>query len=139
LATALLAWIAAATGHSFPDSTPEVVTLTEADFELYLCEQVEQCHLAPPPTEILAFFDFESQAIYIPEGFDPHDTDHQSAMVRELVHFLQAHVGRGRGCRGVLTQESRQVANRWRAARGLPAAPLTRFEMLLQSCVPGWT
>ena len=139
LAIDLLAWTAAATGHSVPDPPPDVVTLTEADFKLYLCEQVEQCHFAVRPTEILAFFDFESRAIYIPEGFDPHDVEHQSAMVRELVHFLQAHAGRGRGCRGVLAQEARQVANRWRAAHGLPAAPLTQFEMLLQSCVPGWT
>jgi len=139
LAAALLAWMAAATGHSVPDSPPDVVTLAEADFKLYLCEQVEQCHFAVRPTEILAFFDFESRAIYIPEGFDPHDVEHQSAMVREMVHFLQVHAGRGRGCRGVLAQEARQVANRWRAAHGLPAAPLTQFEMLLQSCVPGWT
>jgi hypothetical protein len=139
LAAALLAWIAAGTGHSVPDIQPDVVTLTEADFKLYLCEQVEQCDPATRPTEILAFFDFESRAIYIPEGFDPDDVEHQSAMVRELVHFLQAHAGRSGGCRGVLAQEARQVANRWRAARGLPAAPLTRFEILLQSCVPGWT
>jgi len=140
LAAALLAWIAAAIrGSSVLDTLPDVVALTEADFNLYLCEQVEQCYLAMPSREILAFFDFDSRAIYISEGFDAHDVEHQSAMVRELVHFLQAHAGRGRGCRGVLAQEARQVANRWRAARGLPAAPLTRFEMLLQSCVPGWT
>ena len=139
LAAALLAWIAAATGHSAPDIPLDVVTLTEADFKLYLCEQVEQCHLAMRPTEILAFFDFESRAIYISEGFDPHDVEHQSAMVRELVHYLLAHAGRSRGCRGVLAREARQVANRWRAARGLPAVLRTSFEILLQSCVPGWT
>jgi hypothetical protein len=139
LAAALLAWTTVAAGHSVPDSPPDVVILTEADFKVFLCEQVERCHSALRPTEILAFFDFASQAIYIPEGFDPDDVEQQSAMVRELVHFLQATAGRGRGCRGVLAQEARQVANRWRAARGLPAAPLTQFEMLLQSCVPGWT
>jgi hypothetical protein len=140
LAAALLAWIAVATpGSSVLDTLPDVIALTEADFNLYLCEQVEHCHLAMPSREILAFFDFESRAIYIPEGFDPHDAEHQSAMVRELGHFLQAHTGRGRGCRGLLAQEARQVTDRWRAARGLAAAPLTPFEMLLQSCVPGWT
>jgi hypothetical protein len=140
LVAALLAWIAAATrGYPVLDTPPDVVALTEADMSLYLCEQVEQCHLAMSSPEIVAFFDFDSRAIYILEGFDPHDVEHQSAMVRELVHFLQAHAGRGRGCRGVLAQEAHQVANRWRAARGLPAAPLTPFEMLLQSCVPGWT
>jgi hypothetical protein len=139
LAAALLAWVAAATGHPVPDTPPDVVTLTEADFELYLCEQVEQCHLEVRPAEILAFFDVESRAIYIPEKFDPDDVEHQSAMVRELVHFLEAHAGRSPGCRGLLAQEARQVANRWRAGRGLPAAPPTLFEILLQSCVPGWT
>lgn len=139
LAAALTAWMVAATGHSVPDPPPDVVVLTEADFKLYLCEQVEQCHLAMRPTEFLAFFDVESRAIYIPEGFDPDDVEHQAAMVRELVHFLQAHADRAGGCRRVLAQAARQVANRWRAARGLPAAPLTGFEILLQSCVPGWT
>ena len=140
LAAALLAWIATATrDSSVLDTLPDVVALTEADFNLYLCEQVEQCYLAMPSREILAFFDFESRAIYISERFDAHDVEHQSAMVREVVHFLQAPAGRSRGCRGLQAQEARQVANRWRAARGLPAAPLTRFEILLQSCVPGWT
>ncbi|HSF02224.1 MAG TPA: hypothetical protein VLA62_04400, partial [Solirubrobacterales bacterium] len=111
LAAALLTWITTATrGSSVLDTLPDVVALTEADFKLYLREQVEQCHLAMRPTEILAFFDFESHAIYIPEGFDVHDVESQSAMVRELVHFLQAHAGRSRGCRGLLAQEARQVA-----------------------------
>ena len=71
-AAALLAWIATATrDSSVLDTLPDVVALTEADFNLYLCEQVEQCYLAMPSREILAFFDFESRAIYISEGSMP--------------------------------------------------------------------
>jgi hypothetical protein len=136
---ALLTWIAGASNYAVPDRLPDVVAMATADFELYLCEQVEQCSVVMPPVDTLAFFDFQSRTIYVPQQFDPHDVGHRSTMVRELVHFLQALAGRGRGCRGVLAPEARQIANRWRADHGLPPAPLTPLEILFQSCVPGWT
>jgi hypothetical protein len=139
LMVALVTWIAATSDHSVPDTLPDVVAMTQTDFDLYLCEQMEQCSSPTPHAEILAFFDLESRAIYIVEGFDPRDVEHQSTMVRELVHFLLAPAVRGRGCRGVFVHEAHQITNRWRAARGLPALPLTPVEMLSQSCVPGWT
>ena len=136
---ALVTWIAATSDYSVPDTLPDVVAMPRTDFDLYLCEQLEQCSSPTSHAEILAFFDLESRAIYIVEGFDPRDVEHQSTMVRELVHFLLAPAVRGRGCRGVFVHEAHQITNRWRAARGLPALPLTPVEMLSQSCVPGWT
>jgi hypothetical protein len=136
---ALLTWIADGSDYSVPDRRPDVVAMATADFALLLCEQVEQCDVARRSVDTVAFFDFESRTIYVSEQFDPHDIEHQSTMVRELVHFLHALDGRGRGCRGILAQEARRIANRWRADHGLPAAPLTPLEILFQSCVPGWT
>jgi hypothetical protein len=50
------------------------------------------------------------------QGFDPANREHQSTMVRQLVHFLQALAGRSRICRGVLIQEARQIESYWRDA-----------------------
>lgn len=141
LMAAILSWIAEASDSSIPGTLPEVVAMAQGDFDLYLCEQtqMEPCSSPTPHAKVLAFFDLESQVIYIVAGFDPGDVEHQSTMVHELVHFLQAPARRGGGCRGVFAQEARQVTNRWRAARGLPAWSISPFEMLFQSCVPGWT
>jgi hypothetical protein len=136
---ALLTWIAAHFDYSVPDALPDVVAMTQADFELYLCEQTEQCASPMPLVEILALFDFGDRTIYILEGFDPQDLEHRSTMVRQLVHFLQAHAGRSRSCRGVLVQEARQIESRWRVAHGLPPLPVTPLGMLLESCGPGPT
>ena len=65
--------------------------------------------------------------------------EHQSTMVRQLVHFLQALAGRSRNCRGVLVQEARQIETRWRTAHGLASLPITPLGMLLESCLPGPT
>jgi hypothetical protein len=65
--------------------------------------------------------------------------EHQSTMVRQLVHFLQALAGRSRNCRGVLVQEARQIETRWRTAHGLAPLPITPLGMLLESCLPGPT
>lgn len=139
LMTALLIWVAAHAGYSVPDTVPDVVAMTQADFELYLCEQLEQCDAPMPHAEILALFDFESRTVYMLEGFDPHDPEHRSTMVRQLVHFLQALAGRSRTCPGLLVREARQIENRWRAAHGLSPLPVTPIGMLLESCVPGPT
>lgn len=139
LMVALTIWIAATTDYSIPDTLPDVVAMPQTDFDLYLCEQLEQCSSPTSHAQIPAFFDLRSRAIYIVEGFDPRDVEHQSTMVRELVHFLLAPSVRGRGCRGVFAQEARRITNHWRAARGLPALPLSSVEMLFLSCVPGWT
>jgi hypothetical protein len=136
---ALLTWVAAHSGYSVPDTLPDVVAMTQFDFELYLCEQMEQCESPMPHAEILALFDFESRTVYIRQGFDPDDREHQSTLVRQLVHFLQALAGRSRNCRGVLVQEARQIENRWRTDHGLAAMPITPLGMLLESCVPGPT
>lgn len=136
---ALLAWIAAHSGYSVPDTLPDVVAMTQADFELYLCEQAEQCDSPVPHVEILALFDFAIRTVYIREGFDPQDLAHQSTMVRQLVHFLQAEAGRSRNCRGVLVQEARQIESHWRVAHGLPPLPVTPLGMLLEWCGPGPT
>ncbi len=123
LMVALMTWIAAHSRYSAADTLPDVVAMTQADFELYLCEQMEQCDAPMPHVEILARFDFESRTIYVVEGFDPRDLEHQSAMVHQLVHSLQALAGRSGGCRAVLVQEARQIENRWRTAHGLPPLP----------------
>jgi hypothetical protein len=136
---ALLTWIAAHSGYSVPDTLPDVVAMTQADFELYLCEQMESCDSPMPHAEILALFDFESRTVYIRQGFDPADREPQSTMVRQLVHFLQALAGRSRNCRGVLVQEAHQIENRWRTDHGLAAMPITPHGMLLESCGPGPT
>lgn len=136
---ALLTWVAAHSGYSVPATLPDVVAMTQFDFELYLCEQMEQCESPMPHAEILALFDFESQTVYILQGFDPDDREHQSTMVRQMVHFLQALAGRSRNCRGVLVQEARQIENRWRTDHGLAAMPITPLGMLLESCGPGPT
>ncbi len=136
---ALLTWIAAHSGHSVPDTLPDVVAMTQADFELYLCEQMERCDSPKPLLEILALFDFDTRTVYILEGFDPQDREHQSTMVRQLVHFLQAHAGRSRHCQGVLVQEARHIESHWRVAHGLPPLPVTPLGMLLASCEPGPT
>jgi hypothetical protein len=136
---ALLTWVAAHSGYSVPDTLPDVVAMTQFDFELYLCEQIEECESPMPHAEILALFDFESRTVYILQGFDPADLEHQSTMVRQLVHFLQALAGRSRNCRGVLVQEARQIENRWRTDHGLAAMPITPLGMLLESCGPGPT
>lgn len=136
---ALLTWIAAHSGYSVPDTLPDVVTMTQADFELYLCEQMESCESPTPHAEILALFDFESQTVYILQGLDPDDHEPQSTMVRQLAHFLQARAGRSRSCRGVLVQEARQIENRWRTAHGLAPLAITPLGMLLESCGPGPT
>lgn len=136
---ALLTWIAAHSGYSVPDTLPDVVAMTQADFELYLCEQMEQCDSPMPHIEILALFDFEKRTVYILEGFNPHNLEHRSTMVRQLVHFLQAHARRSRSCRGVLVQEARQLESHWRVAHGLPPLPVTPLGMLLESCGPGPT
>lgn len=136
---ALLTWVAAHSGYSVPATLPDVVAMTQFDFELYLCEQMEQCESPMPHAEILALFDFESRTVYILQGFDPDDREHQSTMVRQMVHFLQALAGRSRNCRGVLVQEARQIENRWRTDHGLAAMPITPLGMLLESCGPGPT
>lgn len=136
---ALLTWIATHFGYSVPDTLPDVVAMTQADFELYLCEQMEQCDSPMPYAKILALFDFESRTVYIHQGFDPDDREHQSTMVRQLVHYRQALAGRSRSCRGVLVQEARQIENRWRTAHGLAPLPIIPLGMLLESCVPGPT
>jgi len=139
LMVALLTWIAAHSGYSVPDMLPDLVAMTQADFELYLCEQMVQCDSPRPYLEILALFDFQSRTIYIREPLDPQDLEHQSTMVRQLVHFLQAHAGRSRSCQGALVQEARQIESRWRVAHGLPPLPVTPLGMLLESCGPGPT
>jgi hypothetical protein len=139
LLLALVTWIAAHSGYPVPDTLPDVVAMTQADFELYLCEQMEQCDTPMPHAAILALFDFDSRTIYIRQGFDPGDREHQSTMVRQLVHFLQAVAGRSRACRGLLVQEARQIENRWRAAHDVPPLPVTPLGMLLESCLPGPT
>lgn len=136
---ALLTWVAAHSGYTVPDTLPDVVAMTQFDFELYLCEQMEQCESPMPHAEILALFDFESRTVYILQGFDPADREHRSTMVRQLVHFLQALAGRGSNCRGVLVQEARQIENRWRTDHGLAAMPITPLGTLLESCMPGPT
>lgn len=136
---ALLTWVAAHSGYSVPATLPDVVAMTQFDFELYLCEQMERCESPMPHAEILALFDFESRTVYILQGFDPDDREHQSTMVRQLVHFLQALAGRSRSCPGVLVQEARQIENRWRTEHGLAAMPITPLGMLLESCGPGPT
>lgn len=136
---ALLTWIAAHSGYAVPDTRPDMVAMTQADFETYLCEQMERCDSAMPQAEILALFDFESRTVYIREGFDPHDLEHQSTLVRQLVHFLQTLAGRSRACLGVLVQEARQIENRWRTAHGLPPLLATPLGMLLEFCGPGPT
>jgi hypothetical protein len=113
--------------------------MTQAVFELYLCEQMEQCDSPMPHIEILALFDFENRTVYILEGFNPQNLEHRSTMVRQLVHFLQAHARRNRSCRGVLVQEARQLESHWRVAHGLPPLPVTPLGMLLESCGPGPT
>ena len=139
LMVAVLTWIATNFGYSVPDALPDVVPMTQGDFELYLCERMERCDTPAPHAKILALFDFESRTIYILERFDPADREHQSTMVRQLVHFLQALAGRSRSCPGLLFQEARQIENRWRAAHGLEPLPVTPLTMLLESCGPGPT
>jgi len=139
LLVALLTWIAAHSGFSVPDTLPDVVTMTQADFELYLCEQRELCDSPMPHAAILGLFDFESRTVYMAQGFDPDRREHQSTMVRLLVHFLQARAGQSRRCRGVLVQEARQIENGWRTAHGLVPLPITPLGMLLESCGPGPT
>jgi len=136
---ALVTWIATHFGYPVPDTLPDVVAMTQADFELYLCEQIEQCDSPTPHAEILALFDFESRTAYMLQGFDPANREHQSTMVRQLVHFLQARAGRSRTCWGLLVQEARQIENRWRVIHGLPLVPVTPLGMLLESCGPGPT
>jgi hypothetical protein len=139
LIVALMTWIAAHSGYSVPATLPDVVAMTQADFELYLCEQMEQCDSPTPHLEILALFDVETRTVYHLEGFNPQDLEHQSTMVRQLVHFLQAQAGRSWTCQGVLVQEARQIESHWRVAHGLPPLPVTPLGMLLESCVPGPT
>ena len=139
LMVALLTWIAAHSGYAVPETRPDVVAMAQADFEHYLCEQMEQCDSPMPHVEILALFDFSSRTIYIRQGFNPQDLEHQSTMVRQLVHFLQAQAGRSWNCRGVLVQEARQIESHWRVAHGLPPLPVTPLGMLLESCGPGPT
>lgn len=139
LMVALLTWIGAHSGYSVPDTLPDVVAMTQADFELYLCEQMEQCDSPVPHVEILAFFDFENRTVYVLERFDPKDLEQQSTIVRQLVHFLQAQAGRSRICRGTLVREARQIESQWRVAHGLPPLPVTPLGMLLESCGPGPT
>jgi hypothetical protein len=136
---ALLTWIAAHSGYSVPDTLPDVVAMTQADFELYLCEQLEPCDSPMPQAEISGLFDFAGRTVYILEGFDPDDREHQSTMVRQLIHFLQALAGRSGACPGVLVQEARQIESRWRTAHGLAPLPITPLGMLLESCGPGPT
>jgi hypothetical protein len=136
---ALLTWIAAHSGYAVPETRPDVVAMAPADFELYLCEQMEQCDSPMPHVEILALPDLSSRAIYVRQGFDPQDLEHQSTMVRMLVQFLQAQAGRSRNCRRVLVQEARQIESHWRVAHGLPPLPVRPLGMLLESCGPGPT
>ena len=72
-------------------------------------------------------------------GFDPANREHQSTMVRQLVHFIQALAGRSQICRGVLIQEARQIENYWRVAHNLPPLSASPLGMLLESCGPGPT
>jgi hypothetical protein len=81
---ALLTWIAAHSGYAVPETRPNVVVMAQADFELYLCEEVEQCDSPMPHAEIVALFDFPSRTIYIRQGFNPQDLEDQSTMVRQL-------------------------------------------------------
>jgi hypothetical protein len=136
---ALLTWISAHSGHSAPDRLPDVVAMSQAEFELYFCEQMERCEAPGRELGVLAVFEFETQTVYMHEGFAPQDLEHQSTMVRQLVHFLQALEGSGKGCRGLLVQEARQVESRWRVAHGLPPLPVTPLGMLLEACGPGPT
>jgi hypothetical protein len=139
LMVALLTWIAAHSGYPVPDALPDVVAVTQADFQLYLCERIEHCDAPRLRAEILTIFDFESRTIYVVQGFDPGNLEHRSTMVRPLVHFLQALARPRRGCHGVLVQEARRIQDRWRTAHGLPPRPLTPLGMLLESCEPGPT
>jgi hypothetical protein len=139
LMVALLTWIGAHSGYSVPDAVPDVIAMTQTDFKLYLCEQVEQCDSPMPHIEILALFAFENLTVYVLEGFDPRNVEQQSTMVRMLVHFLQAHAGRAGICRGILVQEARQIESQWRVSHGLPPLPITPIGMLLESCGPGPT
>lgn len=139
LMAALVTWIAAHSGYAIPETLPDVVAMTQDDFGLYLCEKMEPCDSPRHHAEILAVFDFESRTVYIREGFDPRDLEHQSTMVRQLVHFLQARAGRQRHCVGLLVREARQLENLWRSAHDLPVLPVTPLGMLLESCGPGPT
>lgn len=123
---ALLTWVATHIGYSVPDTLPDVVAMTQADFELYLCEQMEQCDSPTPHAEILALFDFETRTIYIRGGFDPANREHQSTMVRQLVHYLQALGGRNRLCSGLPIQEARQIENRRARRDGRPSRNFTQ-------------
>lgn len=136
---ALLTWISAHSGYSVPDTLPDVVAMTQADFEVYLCELMERCDFPTPHAEILALFDFESRTAYIAQGFDPVDPEHQSTMVRQLVHFLQGLAGRSHTCRGLLVQEAREIENHWRSVHGLPPLPTTPLATSLEFCGPGAT
>jgi hypothetical protein len=139
LIVALLGWIAAHSDHSLPNTQPDVVAMTQVDFELYLCEQMMQCDSPAPLAEILALFDFDSRTIYVRQGFDPANREHQSTMVRQLVHFLQALAGRSQICRGVLIQDARKIESYWRVAHDLPPLSASPLGMLLESCGPGPT
>lgn len=143
LMLALLAWIGNHTEYKVPDTLPAVEYRTQIELRrMHFCEDAEKCDDEKlPQIAISALFDMEEAIMFLPNDFNLEDSEDQSTLAHELIHYTQKYNGRFRRgtCIGLLEAEAYPLTDKWREEKGLPLKNINPAIIIAMSCMSGPT
>lgn len=143
LMLAFLVWIGAHTKYEIPNILPAIEYRTQIELRrMHFCEDVQKCDDEKlPEIGISAIFDMEEAIMFLPNDFNLENSENQSTLVHELIHYIQRYNGRFRRgtCIGLLEAEAYPLTDKWREEKGLPLKNINPAIMTAISCALGPT
>jgi hypothetical protein len=128
----LLSWIGQHTNYDISQTSPNIVLTTRHNLcALYGIQEKSQCD----SSGLAGFFD-KNLTVYLPTSFNIDSQHDQSKLLHELVHYVQWANGQDRQtCLGQLEVEAYDLADQWRAEKGLePSLAVFNRILLEASC-----
>lgn len=116
LMTALMVWIAAATGLPPATTVPDVAYENKDTLYTLLYGKAPG---ARSFGEVLAVYDYPTKTVRLRKGWDEKNTVHVSILLHELVHYMQFESGRSYECRGDLEKVAYDAQRKYLAERGI--------------------
>ena len=128
----LLSWIGSHSNYDISQTSPNIVLTTRHNLcALYGIQQKSQCD----SSGLAGFFD-KNLTVYLPTSFNFESDHDQSKLLHELVHYVQWVNGQNKHtCLGQLEVEAYDLADQWRAEKGLgPSLAVFNRILLEASC-----
>ena len=135
LMTALMLWIAAATGLPPASSVPAVAFENKDTLYTLLYGKAPG---ARSFAEVLAVYDTSARTVRLREGWNRNDLVHVSVLLHELVHHLQLEAGLKYDCRGAMEKIAYDAQRSFLAEHGIDMAKALEldpmFLLFVNSC-----